>query len=296
METNNKRPRGLGRGLDALFGDEPVQEEEKSGGTQTLRISDIEPNPHQPRRDFNEEALQTLAESIRDNGLLQPLLVRRNGTGYQLIAGERRWRACRRAGLSEVPAIVMEADDLRMMELALVENLQRENLNPLEEAQSYQVLMDEFGLSQAQAAAKVGKSRPAVANAVRLLTLPENVLDMLRTGELSAGHARALLAVEDDEAISELADRVVKLGLNVRQTERLAALWKDSQEKSPEAPPTQTLESDVDHLTEIRERLSGIWGRRVDFRQNRGKSYVTIEYYDNEDLQALIDALSNHHN
>lgn len=296
METNNKRPRGLGRGLDALFGDEPVQEEEKSGGTQTLRISDIEPNPHQPRRDFNEEALQTLAESIRDNGLLQPLLVRRSGTGYQLIAGERRWRACRRAGLSEVPAIVMEADDLRMMELALVENLQRENLNPLEEAQSYQVLMDEFGLSQAQAAAKVGKSRPAVANAVRLLTLPENVLDMLRTGELSAGHARALLAVEDDEAISELADRVVKLGLNVRQTERLAALWKDSQEKSPEAPPTQTLESDVDHLTEIRERLSGIWGRRVDFRQNRGKSYVTIEYYDNEDLQALIDALSNHHN
>ena len=201
--------------------------------------------------------MQALADSIRDNGLLQPLLVRRVGNGFQLIAGERRWRAARRAGLLELPAIIMEADDRRMTELALIENLQREDLNPLEEAESYRVLTEEFGLSQAEAAQKVGKSRPAVANAIRLLTLPDEVRAMLRDGTISAGHARALLTLEDAQMIRELAARVADNGLSVRQTERLAAAWKAAALRTQPEPQDEP-EQGVDHLAETGERLSGL--------------------------------------
>mgnify|MGYP004684438921 CR=1 FL=1 len=280
--------KGLGRGLGALLGTDAAETAPDSL-VHTLRVSDIEPNPKQPRRDFDEEALQALADSIRDNGLLQPLLVRRTASGFQLIAGERRWRAARRAGLLELPAIIMEADDRRMTELALIENLQREDLNPLEEAESYRMLTEDFGLSQAEAAQKVGKSRPAVANAIRLLSLPDEVRAMLRDGSLTPGHARALLTLEEPAMQRELARRVAENGLSVRQTEKLAAAWKaaeNPQETAPEAP-----ESGVDHLSETRERLSGALGRRVTFRTGKGKGYVMLEYYDNDDLDALIGQL-----
>ncbi|MEA4823999.1 MAG: ParB/RepB/Spo0J family partition protein [Clostridiaceae bacterium] len=281
--------KGLGRGLGALLGSDAGEAAPESA-VHTLRVSDIEPNPKQPRRDFDEEALQALADSIRDNGLLQPLLVRRVGNGFQLIAGERRWRAARRAGLLELPAIILEADDRRMTELALIENLQREDLNPLEEAESYRVLTEEFGLSQAEAAQKVGKSRPAVANAIRLLSLPDDVRAMLRDGRLSAGHARALLTLEDTQMIRELATRVADNSLSVRQTEKLAAAWKAAAEK-PKKKKSEALEEGADPLGETRERLSGLYGRRVTFRPGKGKGYVMLEYYDNDDLDTLITQL-----
>ncbi len=281
--------KGLGRGLGALLGGD-AGEAAPGSAVHTLRVSDIEPNPKQPRRNFDEEALQALADSIRDNGLLQPLLVRRVGNGFQLIAGERRWRAARRAGLLELPAMILEADDQRMTELALIENLQREDLNPLEEAESYRVLTEEFGLSQAEAAQKVGKSRPAVANAIRLLSLPDEVRAMLRDGKLSAGHARALLALEDAHMIRELAARVVDNGLSVRQTEKLAAAWKAAAEKPKKKKP-EVSEEGADALGETGERLSGLYGRRVTFRAGKGKGYVMLEYYDNDDLDTLITQL-----
>ena len=280
--------KGLGRGLGALLGSDASAETDSL--VHTLRVSDIEPNPRQPRREFDEEALQTLAESIRDNGLLQPLLVRRTESGFQLIAGERRWRAARRAGLTELPAIILQADDRRMTELALIENLQREDLNALEEAESYRMLTEDFGLSQAEAAQRVGKSRPAVANAIRLLSLPDEVCAMLRDGRLSAGHARALLTLDSPERQKELAQRIADSGLSVRQAEKLAAAWKAAAEK-PAAAPESGPEAGVDHLRETRERLSGALGRKVTFRSGKGRGYVMLEYYDNDDLDALIQQL-----
>ena len=280
--------KGLGRGLGALLGSDASAETDSL--VHTLRVSDIEPNPRQPRREFDEEALQTLAESIRDNGLLQPLLVRRTESGFQLIAGERRWRAARRAGLTELPAIILQADDRRMTELALIENLQREDLNALEEAESYRMLTEDFGLSQAEAAQRVGKSRPAVANAIRLLSLPDEVCAMLRDGRLSAGHARGLLTLDSPERQKELAQRIADSGLSVRQAEKLAAAWKAAAEK-PAAAPESGPEAGVDHLRETRERLSGALGRKVTFRSGKGRGYVMLEYYDNDDLDALIQQL-----
>ena len=280
--------KGLGRGLGALLGSDASAETDSL--VHTLRVSDIEPNPRQPRREFDEEALQTLAESIRDNGLLQPLLVRRTESGFQLIAGERRWRAARRAGLTELPAIILQADDRRMTELALIENLQREDLNALEEAESYRMLTEDFGLSQAEAAQRVGKSRPAVANAIRLLSLPDEVCAMLRDGRLSAGHARALLTLDSPERQKELAQRIADSGLSVRQAEKLAAAWKAAAEKAAAAPESGP-EAGVDHLRETRERLSGALGRKVTFRSGKGRGYVMLEYYDNDDLDALIQQL-----
>ncbi|NMA09319.1 MAG: ParB/RepB/Spo0J family partition protein [Clostridiales bacterium] len=282
--------KGLGRGLGALLGADAAVEEPKSA-VRVLRVSDIEPNPHQPRRSFDEDSMQALADSIRENGLLQPLVVRRieNG-GFQIIAGERRWRAARRAGLSEVPAVIMEADDRRMTELALIENLQREDLNPIEEAESYRMLTEDFGLSQADAAKRVGKSRPAVANALRLLGLPENLRELVRNGSLSAGHARALLVIEDGKIRDALAERCVQDGLSVRQIEKLAAAWKAPREKRrPETEPQP--EEGVNHLLETSERLSGLFGRKVTFHPGKKRGYVTIEYYDNDDLDALISLL-----
>ena len=281
--------KGLGRGLGALLGSDAAPESDSP--VRTLRVSDIEPNPRQPRRDFDEEALQTLADSIRDNGLLQPLLVRRTASGFQLIAGERRWRAARRAGLTELPAVILEADDQRMTELALIENLQREDLNPLEEAESYRMLTEDFGLSQAEAAQRVGKSRPAVANAIRLLALPDEVCALLRDGRLSAGHARALLTLEDPAQQKELAAKAADGGLSVRQTERLAAALKKASSDKDEPQAPEGPEAGVDHLRETRERLSGALGRRVSFRSGKGKGYILLEYYDEDDLDALIGQL-----
>lgn len=229
------KQRGLGRGLGALIGDFP--EEPESGAVTKLPLQKVEPNPDQPRRTFDEEELQALADSIAAHGVLQPLAVRASGGGfYQIIAGERRWRAARMAGLSEVPVVVLEADDRTVMELALVENLQRQDLNPVEEAEGYQRLMKEYGLTQEEAAARVGKSRPAVANALRLLLLPEEVRSLVEDGTISAGHARAILSLPAARLQKAAAQKIVALRLSVRQAEAMCKRMLQEEEK-PEPKP-----------------------------------------------------------
>ena len=274
----------LGRGLDALLGDTTLQAQ--TGGSVNLPISQVEPGLNQPRKHFDEEALADLAESIRQHGMLQPLTVRRLASGYyQIIAGERRWRAARQAGLEEVPAIIIEADDRKVMELGLIENLQREDLNPAEEARGYQTLMEEYGLTQEQVAERMGKSRPAVTNTLRLLALPEDLLTMVEEGTLSAGHARALVPLSP--ALQErAAEAVVSGGLSVRQTEALAK--RLSADKKPEkAPPTGP-----DYTAEAQKDLSSKLGRGVRIVTGRKKGRIELEYYGVDDLNDLLDALA----
>ena len=276
--------KGLGRGLSALFGDDPVMEELASSRS-TLRISDIEPNPNQPRRHFDPDALQSLAASIRENGLLQPLVVRRSGEGlYQIIAGERRWRACRLAGLTEVPAVILEADDLRAAQLALIENLQREDLNPIEEANGYRTLMETFGLTQEETAQRVGRSRPAVANALRLLSLSEELRKMVEQGTLSAGHVRALLPIPDEALRLETAEYAVAQALSVRELEQYVRRLLTQKKAQPAVPA-------VDYAGALGQRLSQSLGRRITVKPGRKKGKIEIEYYGNEDLDTLIALL-----
>ena len=278
--------RGLGRGLGALLGDAALQSQE--GGSLSLPISQVEPSQKQPRKRFEEEALQDLADSIRANGIIQPLTVRRLSSGYyQIIAGERRWRAAKLAGLTEVPAVIMEADDRKVMELALIENLQREDLNPIEEASGYKSLMEDYGLTQEEAARRVGKSRPAVANALRLLALPDPVRQLLEEGKLSAGHARAILAVPSGEAQMKLAKKVVADGLSVRQTESLAKRLAEGAKEAP-APKGDDL-SIYDRAAE--KDLGARLGRKVHIVRGRRKGRIELEYYDPEDLNTLLDLL-----
>ena len=281
--ANNK---GLGRGLGALMGD---LYEEPAGKSpyQVLPIHKIEPNPEQPRQDFNEEELAALAASIAEHGIVQPLTVRSLGTSgyYQIIAGERRWRAARIAGLTEVPAVIMDADDRKTMVLALIENLQRQDLNPVEEALGYQRLMEEFGLTQEEAASKVGKSRPAVANALRLLGLCPEVQEMVRSGKLSAGHARAVLALKTEKDQLAAAQKIVALGLSVRQAE----LMCKNIGKEPALVPAPTLK--VDYVAECEKSLSKHLGRKVKIVNGKRKGRFELEFYGQEDLQNLLDAL-----
>lgn len=281
--------KGLGRGLSALFGDDPVVEDVSSSGS-TLRISDIEPNSGQPRRHFDPEALQTLAESIRENGLLQPVVVRRGENGlYQIIAGERRWRACRLAGLTEIPTVILDADDLRAAQLALIENLQREDLNPIEEASGYQTLIETFGLTQEEAAQRVGRSRPAVANSLRLLALSQDLRAMVEQGRLSAGHARALLAIPDENLRREAAEYAVEQGLTVRELERYVKKLT-----APEAAASAGQDSSAQlYVHAVSQRLSQSLGRRITLKPGRKKGKIEIEYYNNDDLDTLIALLEN---
>ena len=281
--------KGLGRGLSALFGDDPVVEDVSSSGS-TLRISDIEPNPGQPRRHFDPEALQTLAESIRENGLLQPVVVRRGENGlYQIIAGERRWRACRLAGLTEIPTVILDADDLRAAQLALIENLQREDLNPIEEASGYQTLIETFGLTQEEAAQRVGRSRPAVANSLRLLALSQDLRAMVEQGRLSAGPARALLAIPDENLRREAAEYAVEQGLTVRELERYVKKLT-----APEAAASAGQDSSAQlYVHAVSQRLSQSLGRRITLKPGRKKGKIEIEYYNNDDLDTLIALLEN---
>ena len=251
-----------------------------------LPIHKVEPNPDQPRRDFDEEELQALADSIATHGVVQPLTVREMPNGYyQIIAGERRWRAARLAGLSEVPAVVMEADDRKTMELALIENLQRQDLNPVEEAMGYQTLMEDYGLTQEDAAKQVGKSRPAVANALRLLNLPEKVLEMIRKGELTAGHARAVLSLKTQKLQEQAAQKIAALGLSVRQAELLCKNM--AKEPAPQKVPTLA----VDYVAECEKSLSKHLGRGVKIVNGKRKGRFELEFYGQDDLQILLDAL-----
>ena len=279
------KQRGLGRGLGALIDDfspNPAQET-----ITKLPLQKVEPNPNQPRRSFDEEELQALSDSIAEHGILQPLAVRAlDGGFYQIIAGERRWRAARMAGLDEVPVVVLEADDRTVMELALIENLQRQDLNPMEEAEGYRVLMEDYGLTQEQAAARVGKSRPAVTNALRLLALPDEVRGMVENGTVSAGHARAVLSLPTERLQKAAAQKIIALRLSVRQAEamckRMAAGEKTEKPKS---------ELTVDYVGECEKALTKQLGRRVKIISGKRKGRFELEFYGEDDLQRLYDAL-----
>ena len=286
--AKRKSDLGLGRGLDALLGTPEVQSAQGSGSVY-LPISQVEPGLKQPRKRFEAEALDDLADSIRVHGIIQPLTVRRLSTGYyQIIAGERRWRAAKQAGLEEVPAVIIEADDRKVMELALIENLQREDLNPVEEARGYQVLMEEYGLTQEEVAQRMGKSRPAVTNTLRLLALPEAVLILVEEGSLSAGHARAILGLSDADAQVKLAQQAASQALSVRQTEALVrALQREARAKPKAAPsPDAAL-----YLAEAEKSLSSRFGRKVRILDKGDKGRIELEYYDSRDLEALLSAL-----
>ena len=278
--------KGLGRGLGALLGDfsnEPLE----NSPYKLLPIYKIEPNASQPRQDFDEEELQALSDSIAVHGVIQPLTVRELPSGYyQIIAGERRWRAARMAGLHEIPAVIVEADDKKVMELALIENLQRQDLNAMEEALGYHSLMQDYGLTQEEASSRVGKSRSAVANALRLLNLPEAIANMLREGKLTAGHARAILKIKSEKKQLEAAQKISALDLSVRQAENLCSNMAKEPVKQ-EAPVTLA----VDYVAECEKSLSKHLGRGVKIVNGKRKGRFELEFYGQEDLQTLLDAL-----
>ena len=283
--TNLASQKGLGKGLGALLGDFNDEVSENSP-YKLLPIYKVEPNPDQPRQDFDEVELEALADSITMHGVIQPLTVRELPSGYyQIIAGERRWRAARIANLSEIPAVIIEADDKKTKELALIENLQRQDLNPVEEALGYQSLMDGYGLTQEEAAARVGKSRPAVANALRLLNLAPEVLLQVRSGELSAGHARAVLSLKNEKEQRNAAQKIIALGLSVRQAELLCKNMEKP--AAPKPPVTLT----VDYVAECEKALSKHLGRGVKIVNGKRKGRFELEFYGDDDLQVLLDTL-----
>ncbi|MBR4077963.1 MAG: ParB/RepB/Spo0J family partition protein [Oscillospiraceae bacterium] len=276
--------KGLGTGLGALLGSDTIAE--SSSKASTLPISKVEPKADQPRTMFDEVALQELSESIKQHGIIQPITVRKLPSGYyQIIAGERRWRAARMAGLKEVPVNIIEADDRLAAELALVENLQRADLNPIEEARGFKRLIQEFGLTQEETAQAVGKSRPVITNAMRLLSLPEEVIELLEGGMLSAGHARALLAIEDDDLKIEAAKMIVAKGMSVRQTEALAVNLGKRKEKREKKPVG------IDYLALAAKQLESSLGRGVRMTEGKKGGKIEIDYYDADDREALMDAL-----
>ncbi len=279
-----KKLGGLGKGLGAIFIE---NDNEDNNGSVVVKIEDIEPNRTQPRKEFDEKALSELAESISQHGLLQPLLVRPLTLGgYQIVAGERRYRACRMAGITEVPVIIRELSDTETMEIALIENLQREDLTPLEEALGYKALMDEHNFTQDEIAQSMGKSRPAIANALRLLKLPESIRQYLADGKISAGHARALLSLEDEELMIELAEEIIKKDLSVRQVEKICQQKPKKKEKAtPEKKPS--------FYSMVELALNESLGRKISISKNKGKQggVLQIEFYSDEELTELSNKL-----
>ena len=279
-----KKIGGLGKGLSAIFSENDTEDNNE---VVTIKISQIEPNRNQPRRSFDEDALEELSQSIKEHGVLQPILVRPQiYGGYQIVAGERRYRASRMAGLTEIPAIIKELSDSETMQIALIENLQRRDLSDLEEAKGYQTLMDEYGFSQEEVARTVGKSRSAVANTLRLLGLPDDVKELLDQGKLSAGHARALLAVDQEKEIKEAADKIIKEGLSVRQTEKLV---KSMGNAKPKKQAVQKLSP----YAEVELALTDALGTKVTVTENKkkGGGTLNIEFYDPEELFSLTHKL-----
>ena len=282
-----KKLGGLGRGLDSLFADNSVEEINPS--VNKLRIMEIEPNHDQPRKDFDEKSLSELAESIEQHGVLQPLVVRPLANGsYQLVAGERRWRAARIAGLTEVPVVIKELTDEEVIEIAMIENLQREDLNPLEEALGYRYMMDELNITQEQAAEKVGKSRPAVANALRLLKLPNEIQDMVKNNLISPGHARALLGFDSEDMIVQTAKMIIKEDLSVREVENLV-------KKSKKIPKVSKQQKRDKFFSEVEIALVENLGRKVKIKEAKQDAGVLeIEFFDKDDLEGLAMKLENY--
>jgi ParB family chromosome partitioning protein len=284
-----KKMSGLGKGFYDIYDDNSFDK----GTNQNIRISSIEPRRDQPRKNFDREALEALADSIATHGVLQPIIVRENenlsGT-YEIIAGERRWRASQMAGLSEIPAIVFDGDELKAAQVALVENIQREDLNPVEEAFGYSALIERYGLTQEQVAKQVGKSRSAVANTLRLVDLPDEVLEMLKDGELSAGHARALLALDDDDVIVELANKIVEKEMSVREVENAVKRIKEKGDAEEEEVSKPTSQVKL-HMKELERRAMSSLGRKVRISRSTKKKVVELTYDNDEDLEALLIAL-----
>lgn len=280
--------RGLGMGLDVLFNDATAVSEPDASKREPVKvkITLIEPNSRQPRKRFDREPIDELCRSIKEHGIIQPLAVRPNGDRYEIIAGERRWRAARQAGLDEIPVIILDVDRKTAFEMALVENLQREDLNPVEEALGYKALMEEFKLTQEQAAEKVSKSRPAVANALRILTLPPEIIGMVEKGELSAGHAKAVLQVKDNKLALELAKRAVERKLSVRQTEELAS-------KLSAGDKNKAFEIKVNYAQELEKKIEKALKRKVKIIHSAKKGKIVLEYYGLDDLDNLTKALIN---
>ena len=283
------KEKGSGRGLDAIFIDNYEIEESSSDRITTLRLSEIEPEPTQPRSIFEHEPLEELASSIATHGLLQPIIVRNGKNGYyRIVAGERRWRASKMAGLAEVPVIIIEADDRKASELSLIENLQRENLNALEEAEAYKALIDEYDLTQEEVSSRIGKSRSAISNTMRLLNLPESVLQLIKEKKLTAGHARALLALNDSELICTIAEKAVAKALSVRQVE---ALVDSLSEKIKKTTPYTSAVIEVDYVAELEKRVTEQMGRLFKIRSKGKCKKIEIEYSDERDLENIIKKL-----
>ena len=288
------KKKALGQGLDALFGDNG---NEDLGGAQTLRMSDIEPNRSQPRQYFDESAINELADSIRQHGLIQPIVVRPIESGYQIVAGERRWRACRQLGMSEVPAIVKEFTDSETAQIALIENIQREDLNPVEEASAFRALMDEYNMTQEELSKAVGKSRSAIANSVRLLNLPEPVIEMLKKRELSVGHAKAISAAGSEEEMISLAKEAAAGRITVRGIEKLLSKSSEDTSEKKSKPENQAEEKEVrqgmNFITEMQLSLENHLGRKVRIVSKDGEAgSITIEFYDKDELSELADKLT----
>lgn len=284
-----KKRGGLGKGLDAIFAENDTENQNSSIA---LPLRDIEPNRSQPRKQFDDGALAELADSISQHGILQPLLVRPLVSGgYQIVAGERRWRAARMAGLTEVPAVVREMSDQQVMQLALIENLQREDLTALEEAQGYQMLIESYGLTQEEIAKIVGKSRPAVANALRLLNLPQAVRELVAEGKLSAGHARTLLSMESAQDMLEMAQLTVKHGISVRELEKMVKKFLSHE---TEAEPASLRKKKPRYFEEVELALNTHLGRRVKVEGGKNKGMLQIEFYGEEDLENLVNSLRFH--
>jgi ParB family chromosome partitioning protein len=273
----------LGKGLGALIPE--IEEVSSKDNIIQIDINEIEPNNDQPRRKFDEEKLQQLADSIKEHGIVQPVLVKREGKFYKLIAGERRWRAARIAGLKEIPAITREFTEREVMEISLIENIQREDLNPIEEAIAYNRLIEEFSLTQEEIAARIGKSRPAVANILRLLNLDEKVKNYVMDGVLTEGHARALIAVQSSDLQYEIAKKIIDGGLNVRQTEKLVKSLSIIKKKKPAKKVEQLF------ITDIQDRLKNTLGTKVNVSYGRKKGKIEIEYYSYDDLERILDIL-----
>lgn len=280
------KQKGLGRGLDALFLD---NEEDKKENITTLRIGEIEPDKNQPRTLFSREPLEELASSIAAHGVIQPIAVRKSEDGYyKIIAGERRWRASKMAGLSEVPVVIIEADDRKAAELSLIENLQREDLNAVEKAEAYKALIEQYDLSQDELAAKIGKNRATVANTMRILSLPKKVLDLIKNGKISQGHANALLMLDDKSKSVEIAGKIIENELSVRRTEDLVRLInKQAQEKKPE----EKKKPFVDYVAALEKRVSSNLGKRFKIVQSGKKKKIELEYTDDRDLENIITRL-----
>lgn len=274
--------RGLGKGLGALI---PENDEKVQNAIVELKITDVEPNDKQPRKAFDDQALADLSESIKEHGVVQPIIVRQVGSGYQIVAGERRWRASRLAGKKTIPAIVKDCSNLEVMELALIENLQREDLNSIEEALAYKSLIEEYNMTQEEISKKIGKSRPAIANSLRLLQLPETIKVMIAEGKITQGHARALLAIEEEKKQLEMANKIVSQQLNVRQIEKLAKEAKQK-DKTKTAPDAYQIE-----IQQMEERLKAALGTKVTIQHKNNKGRIEIEYYSNEELDRILDLL-----